>query len=46
METLYGLWVQLPEVITVPAESFLYAYDVEEYVQDEDNSAKQTTGNR
>jgi hypothetical protein len=29
--TLRSSWLQLPDAITVPAESFLYAYDTKAY---------------
>lgn len=36
VETLRGPWAQLPEVITIPPESFVYAGDAEEYLREVD----------
>jgi hypothetical protein len=41
VETLYGPWAQLPEIITVPPESFVYAADADEYVKDVDEKFRQ-----
>lgn len=41
VETLYGPWAQLEEVVTVPPESFVYAADAEEYAHHVDDLFKQ-----
>lgn len=44
IQKLYGPWVKIPQIITIPPESFLYAFDTQEYLDRVDALVNQYGG--